>query len=88
MKIDTLEVMSRMSKKNNKELKLSPLSNIKSMQSGKNGWGEARIALPNDLIIDYLINPDHYIGGLLICKKDEFQKEKELLISEVSDHET
>ena len=85
MKIDTLEVMSRMSKKNNKDLKLAPLSNVKSMQSGKDGWGEVRIAIPNDLIVDYSINPDSYIGGLLLCKRAEYEKEKELLTSEVSE---
>lgn len=83
MKIDTLEVMSRMSKKNNKELKLAPLSNIKSMQSGKDGWGEVRIAIPNELIAEYSINPDMYLGGLLLCKRSEYEKEKELFISEV-----
>lgn len=80
--IHTLEVFGEMSKKNNQALKLSPLSNIKSACSGKDGWGEVRIALPNEIITNLLINPDFYIGGLLICDKSEFKKEKKLMESE------
>lgn len=36
-KIGTLGIFERMSQKNNKELKVSPLSNVKSACSGKNG---------------------------------------------------
>lgn len=83
MKIGTLGVFERMSQKNNKALKVSPLSNIRSAQSGKNGWGEIRIALPNELIANLLINPEYYIGGLIICDKSEYEKEKSLAESEV-----
>lgn len=83
MKIGTLGVFERMSQKNNKALKVSPLSNIRSAQSGKNGWGEIRIALPNELLANLLINPEYYIGGLIICDKSEYEKEKSLAESEV-----
>lgn len=79
---DTLEVLSRMSKNGNKALKLSPLSNIKSARSGKEGWGEVTIALPNELISKLTIKPDYYIGGLILCERSEFKKEKELMESE------
>ena len=35
------------------------------------------VAMPNDVITNFLINPDYYIGGLVICKRNEFEKYKE-----------
>lgn len=79
---DTLEILGRMSKKNNQALKLSPLSNVKSARSGKDGWGDITIALPNDLIAKFLTDSERLIGGLLICDRSEFEKEKKLMESE------
>lgn len=84
-KIGTFGIFERMSQKNNKELKVSPLSNVKSACSGKNGWGSVTIAVPNEVITNLLINPDFYVGGLIICDRKEFEKEKSLLESEVSE---
>ena len=39
--------------------------------------GEMTVAMPNDVITNFLINPDYYIGGLVICKRDEFEKYEE-----------
>ena len=72
----TLGIMEKMSLDNNKELKLSPLSNIKRAQSGKDGWGEVTIAIPNEIVIGLLEDPEKYIGGLIICNKAEFEKYK------------
>lgn len=72
-----------MSQKNNKDLKVSPLSNIKSAHSGRDGWGSVTIAIPNEIVTGLLTNPDGYIGGLLICGKEEFEKEKKLAGREV-----
>jgi hypothetical protein len=83
MNIGTLGVMERMSQKDNKDLKFSPLSNIISAHSGKDGWGNVAIAMPNEIITGLLTNPDGYIGGLLICSKEEFEKEKKLAGREV-----
>lgn len=78
MNIGTLGIMERMSQKNNKDLKVSPLSNIISAHSGKDGWGSVTIAMPNEIVVGLLTNPDSYIGGLLICSKEEFEKEKKV----------
>lgn len=85
MSIGTLGIMERMSKKNNKDLKVSPLSNIISAHSGKDGWGSVTIAMPNEIVVWLLTKPDSYIGGLLICSKEEFEKEKKVVESEVSE---
>ena len=85
MSIGTLGIMERMSQKNNKDLKVSPLSNIISSCSGKDGWGRVTIAMPNEIVTGLLTKPDSYIGGLLICSKEEFEKEKTLAESEVSE---
>lgn len=85
MNIGTLGVMERMSQKNNKDLKVSPLSNIKSAHSGRDGWGSVTIAIPNEIVTGLLTKPDSYIGGLLICSKEEFEKEKKVAESEVSE---
>ena len=45
MSIGTLGVMERMSQKNNKDLKVSPLSNIMSARRGKAGWGSVTITI-------------------------------------------
>ena len=50
MSIGTLGIMERMSQKNNKDLKVSPLSNIISSCSGKDGWGRVTIAMPNEIV--------------------------------------
>ena len=83
MSIGTLGIMERMSQKNNKDLKFSPLSNIISARSGKDGWGNVAIAMPNEIVTGLLTKPDSYIGGLLICSKEEFEKEKTFAESEV-----
>ena len=85
MSIGTLGIMERMSQKNNKDLKVSPLSNIMSARSGKDGWGSVTIAMPNEIVVGLLTNPNRYLGGLLICSKEEFEKEKTLAKSEVSE---
>lgn len=85
MSIGTLGIMGRMSQKNNKDLKLSPLSNIISARSGKDGWGNVTIAMPNEIVVGLLTKPDSYIGGLLVCSKEEFEKEKKVAESEVSE---
>lgn len=83
-KVGTLGIMERMSKRGNKELKLSPLSNMQSARSGKDGWGSVTIAIPNEIITNLLTNPDFYVGGFLICARSEFEKEKTLVESEES----
>lgn len=85
MSIGTLGIMERMSQKNNKDLKVSTLSNIISANSGKCGWGSVTIAMPNEIVVGLLTNPDSYIGGLLVCSKEEFEKEKKVAESEVSE---
>lgn len=85
MSIGTLGIMERMSQNNNKDLKVSPLSNIISAHSGKDGWGNVTIAMPNEIVVGLLTKPDSYIGGLLICNKEEFEKEKKVAESEVSE---
>lgn len=85
MNIGTLGIMERMSQKNNKDLKISPLSNIISARSGKDGWGNVTIAMPNEIVVGLLTKPDSYIGGLLICSKEEFEREKKVAESEVSE---
>lgn len=85
MSIGTLGIMERMSQKNNKDLKVSPLSNIISSRTGKDGWGNVTIAIPNEIVVGLLTKPDSYIGGLLICNKEEFEKEKKVAESEVSE---
>ena len=85
MSIGTLGIMERMSQKNNKDLKVAPLSNIMSARSGKDGWGSVTIAMPNEIVVGLLTNPNRYLGGLLICSKEEFEKEKTLAESEVSE---
>lgn len=85
MSIGILGIMERMSHKNNKDLKVAPLSNIKSAHSGKEGWGSVTIAVPNEIVAGLLTNPDSYVGGLLICSKEEFEKEKKSAESEVSE---
>lgn len=74
--MDTLETLSKMSKENNKELKLSPLSNIISAQSGKEGWGSVTIAIPNDIVAQMSIDANYYVGGLVLAKGEEFEKYK------------
>ena len=81
-KVGTFGVMESMSNKGNKAIKLSPLSNMKSAYSGKDGWGSVTIAIPNEIVTKLLVNPEFYIGGLLICEKSEFDKEKKLIESE------
>ena len=43
------------------------------------------IAMPNEIVIGLLTKPDSYIGGLLICSKEEFEKEKKVAESEASE---
>lgn len=85
MSIGALGIMERMSQKDNKDLKFSPLSNIISAHSGKDGWENVAIAMPNEIVTGLLAKPDSYIGGLLICSKEEFEKEKKEAESEVSE---
>ena len=82
MKVGVFGIFDRMSQKNNKALKLAPLSNVSSARSGKNGCGEISIAVPNEIIVNLLNKEDYYVGGLIICERAEFEKEKALVESE------
>ena len=82
MKVGTLGIFERMSQKNNKALKVAPLSNVASGRSGKNGWGEISVAVPNEIIVNFLSKEEYYVGGLIICERAEFEKEKALVESE------
>lgn len=73
----TLGILEKMSQDNNKELKLSPLSNVVSAQSGKDGWGTVTIAMPNEIIGNLAIDKNYYVGGLIVAKRTEFNKYKE-----------
>jgi hypothetical protein len=82
-KVNNLDVLAKMSKDNNKELKFAPINtNLKRAQSGKDGWGEVTIAMPNDIICDLLVNPEYYVGGFLIAKREEFNKYKKQMEEE------
>ena len=39
--------------------------------------------MPNEIVTGLLTKPNNYIGGLLICSKEEFEKEKTFAESEV-----
>lgn len=73
----TLGIMEKMSSDGNKELKLSQLSNITGAQSGKDGRGRVTIAIPNEVVSNLLIDPNYYVGGFLIAKREEFEKYKD-----------
>lgn len=59
------------------------VSSILDAHSGRDGWGSVTIAIPNEIVTGLLTNLDGYIGGLLICSKEEFEKEKKLAGREV-----
>ena len=65
-----------MSQKDNMSLKFIPLNKIKSVRPGIKDFAEVRMAIPNELAEDYLLNPNKYIGGLIICPWIEYEKEK------------
>ena len=70
-----IEIFKKMSDDNNCDLKVSPLSNVKGVKQGKDGWGELTIAIPNESVTDFVLGS--YIGGLLFVHKIEFDKYKE-----------
>lgn len=75
-----LDVISSMTKKNNKKVKLMPLSNMVSLKSGgKDTWGEVTIMIPSELVVELAIKPEEFIGGLLLVDRSEYDKEKALL---------
>jgi len=74
--MDVFSLIEKMSQDGNQELKMAPLSNIKSAQSGKDGWGSITIAVPNEMINNLVIDTEYYIGGLLLVKRTEFEKYK------------
>ena len=82
MKVGTLGIFERMSQKNNKALKLAPLSNVSSARSGKNGWGEISDAVPNEIIVNFLSKEEYYVRCLMICERTKIKKEKALVESE------
>ena len=63
MSIGALGIMERMSQKNNKDLKVSPLSNIISAHSGKDGWGNVTIACVcnTTVALEICFNADSFI---------------------------
>jgi hypothetical protein len=81
-KVNNVSVLAKMSEDGNPELKLSPLRNIKRAQSGKDGWGEVTIAIPNEIVQQLLIDPGYYVGGFLIAKREEFDKCKKSMEEE------
>jgi hypothetical protein len=56
----------------NKDIRMVNSKNVKRTQTGKDGWGEVVIAIPNEVIFDM----NNYIFGLYIINKDQFNKMK------------
>ena len=71
-----LEIFKAMSDKNNDDLKLAPMSNIKSVKQLKGSFGEITIAIPNECVTDFILG--NYVGGLIFCHRSEYDKEKDL----------
>ena len=69
---NSLEIFSKMANEDNKELKMIPFTNIKNVTAGNGGWGSITLAIPNDCVVDFLIG--NYVGGLLFCNREEFNK--------------
>ncbi len=72
--MDSLKIFDRMAQDNNIELQLAGMENIKSIQTGKDGWGSITIAVPNGVIVNLASNENYYVGGLLIAKREEYEK--------------
>ena len=62
--------------KRNGDIRMFPLDNIKSAQTGKNGWGQITIAINNESVIDILT--DKGVGALYLVGKEDWEKESEV----------
>jgi hypothetical protein len=72
-----LLVLAKLSDENNKTLKLSPLSNIKSAKKISNGMGLVEIGVDEETIMKILAG--ELVGGFIIADRSEFNRvEKEL----------
>jgi hypothetical protein len=81
-KLNNILVLAKMSEDGNPEIQLSPLQNMKRAQSGKDGWGEVTIAIPNEVVQNLLTDSGYYVGGFLIAKREEFDKYREKIKEE------
>jgi hypothetical protein len=70
--ISDLIALDNMATDNKSILSFPISSNFKRGNTGKNGWGEIIIAIPNDVII----NLTKYIGALYLADQNEFEKYK------------
>ena len=73
--MNKIHAIANMVDKNNKNVLLAPLSNIKSITEGKHGCGFVEIAIPNDVAHKLSVDTNKFIGGLLLVDRAEFEKE-------------
>jgi hypothetical protein len=71
-KNNDLIALDKMARDNKKIFLLSISTNLKRANTGKDGWGEVVLAIPNETIM----NLDNYVGGLYLADKEEFAEYK------------
>lgn len=84
MKINNFDVFKRMSEENNQAMKLAPLGNIGNMKQVKAGT-EITIGVAGNVIKGLMFN--EYVGGLILCGKEEFEKTKRLMQEQAEQEE-
>ncbi len=74
-KVSALLALQDMADKNKDVLSLPIDTNFKYARTGKDGWGEIHVAIPNHVIA----NIDKYVGALYLANKDQYaETEKDL----------
>lgn len=74
MIVSDLIAISNMADDNNQNVFAFPVStNFKYARTGKDGWGEITIAIPNHMVS----NIDKYVMSLYAADREEFRKYKE-----------
>lgn len=67
-----LSALDKMARDNKKIYLISISTNFKRATTGKNGWGEVVLAVPNETIMSL----DSYVGGLYLADQYEFAEYK------------
>ncbi len=63
--MNNFEVLDKMCERNDKSIKMFPKCNIKSMRTGKDGFGSVTVAIDNESIHNLLNGSNHNLAVLV-----------------------
>lgn len=76
--MSAFQILESVSNANGK-IQSAPLSNVIEVKYNANGNSFVKIGLHPDMARDYSINPENFVGMLILCDREQFIEHEEII---------